>query len=71
MAKSVTEFQLGWHPGHDEGFIKVRLKNAATMEMVPINSTVEWIAVATLLKQGPTYLHDDGSLRSGIESDQE
>jgi hypothetical protein len=41
MAKTVTDYQPGWHPGHDEGFIKVRLRDESNLEMLPINSTVE------------------------------
>ena len=62
---AIIDYRLDWHPGLDQGVIRVRVEGNPNLISLPINSAVEFVAVATMLRGGSVTLNPDGSLSSG------
>lgn len=63
----IVDYRLGWHPGQDRGFVEVRVLGGSGAITLPVSSAEEFVAVATVLQEGPVSLNPDGSITTGAE----
>ena len=57
----IMRYSLKWNANSNAYEIWLQLQNGATHK-VPVNSVEEFIAISTILRNSPSFLHPDGTI---------
>lgn len=57
----IMRYSLKWNANSNAYEIWLQLQNGATHK-VPVNSGEEFIAISTILRNSPSFLHPDGTI---------
>lgn len=57
----ILRYTLRWNANDNTGTIHLQLQDGTTHQ-VPVNTTEEFIAISTILRNSPAFLHPDGTI---------
>ena len=60
---------VGWHPGRQKGFVKLRLVTGQEVQVVA-NTAQEVAALAAILRELPCFFWEDGMIATDWEAGQ-
>lgn len=66
--RKIAEYQIGWNPALNRGYITIKLEGESQRRNVTINSNDEFLALGLILKEDPVYLFPNGLIGTGPEA---